>query len=224
LFTGNRKIGKNIQLVNPQFCCVEPKQFIMKDTYIEIRQMPQMNLIYCRHTGAFNQIGQAYEKLFKWAIPRGLVTPETKTVTVYHDDPAITSVDKVRQDASIIVREPVKVEGEIGSSVVRAGKYAVGHFELRETEFEQAWNTMCSWFSESGFQPDDGCTYELYHNHYEDHPDHRTSWTSASGQAPLAGPENLFRAKLQCKFYPEQPPLSGIFWSVAAGVHTFFPK
>jgi len=165
------KIGKNWQEVNDQFCSVELNQLILMDTKIEIKQMPELNLIYCRHTGAFNLIGQAYEKLFKWAIPRGLVTPETKTVTVYHDDPSITTMDKVRQDASLIVHAEVKVEGEIGKSKLAAGKYAIGHFEIKETEFEQAWNTMCSWFTESGFQPGEGSTYELYHNNYENHPD-----------------------------------------------------
>lgn len=145
----------------------------MMDKKIEIKQIPELQLIYCRHMGAFNQIGHAYEKLFKWAIPRGLVTPETKTVTVYRDDPAITSIEKVRQDASIIVTTDVKVEGEIGKATVKAGKYAVGHFEIRETEFEQAWNTMCLWLTESGYEPDDACTYELYHNDYNKHPEHK---------------------------------------------------
>jgi AraC family transcriptional regulator len=99
--------------------------------------------------------------------------PDTKTITVYHDDPAITQVDKIRQDASIIVDDEVMVEGEIGKSSLPAGKYAVGHFELKETEFEKAWNTMCAWFTESGYQPGDGCTYELYHNHYSDQAEHR---------------------------------------------------
>ncbi|WP_338373199.1 AraC family transcriptional regulator [Dysgonomonas capnocytophagoides] len=143
------------------------------DTKIEIKQMPELNLIYCRHMGAFNKIGQAYEKLFKWAVPRGLVTSSTKTVTVYHDDPAVTGVEKVRQDASIIVEKDVKVEGEIGKSTVSAGKYAIGHFEIKETEFELAWNTMCSWLTESGYQPGEGSTYELYHNDYNEHPEHK---------------------------------------------------
>ena len=167
------KIGKNIQKINEQFCTVEFNQLIIMDAKIEIKRMPELNLIYCRHTGAFNKIGQAYEKLFKWAIPRGLVTPETKTVTVYKDDPCITSIDKVRQDASMIVSGDVKVEGEIGKSTVPAGKYAVGHFEIKETEFEQAWNTMCSWLTESGYQPGEGYTYELYHNDYNEHPEHK---------------------------------------------------
>lgn len=167
------KIGKNIQQVNEQICSVELNELIIMDTKIEIKQMPELNLIYCRHMGAFNKIGQAYEKLFKWAVPRGLVTSSTKTVTVYHDDPAVTGVEKVRQDASIIAEKDVKVEGEIGKSTVSAGKYAIGHFEIKETEFELAWNTMCSWLTESGYQPGEGSTYELYHNDYNEHPEHK---------------------------------------------------
>lgn len=167
------KIGKHRQQVNDEFCSVEFNKIIIMDTKIEIKQMPELNLIYCRHTGAFDKIGEAYEKLFRWAGPRGLVTDQTKTVTVYHDDPAITTLEKVRQDASIIVKGDVKVEGEIGRSKVPAGKYAVGRFEIRETEFEEAWNTMCSWLTESGYQPGDSSIYEYYQNDHNEHPEHK---------------------------------------------------
>lgn len=168
-----RKIGKNYQQINEQFCSVELNQLIIMDTKIEIKQMPELNLIYCRHTGAFNKIGQAYEKLFNWASPRGLVKQGTKTVTVYHDDPAITSIDKIRQDASIIVDGNVKVDGEIGKSKIPSGKYAVGRFEINVTEFEEAWNTMCAWFTESGYQSTDGPTYEYYHSDCSENPEHK---------------------------------------------------
>lgn len=167
------KIGKNSQDLNDHLCSVELKQLIIMDTNIEVKQMPELNLIYCRHMGAFNKIGQAYEKLFRWAIPHGVVKPGAKTVTVYHDDPSVTSVEKVRQDASLVVDHDVKVEGEIGKSTISAGKYAVGHFKIPETGFEQAWNTMCSWLTESGYQPGEGPTYELYHNNYSGDPEHK---------------------------------------------------
>lgn len=167
------KIGKHTQAMNDQFCSVDFKNLIIMNTKIEIKQMPELNLIYCRHMGAYNQIGQAYEKLYRWAAPRGLVTSSTKTVTVYHDDPAITEIGKVRQDASLIVDREVKVDGEIGKSTIAGGKYAVGHFEIKETEFEQAWNTMCAWLTESGYQPGEGPTYEYYHNEYSADPEHR---------------------------------------------------
>lgn len=85
------------------------------EAQIEIKEMPEMKAVYCRHIGPFHLISQAYEKLAQWAVPRGLYTPNvTKTATVTHDDPSVTDLDKVRQSACIIVNEDVKVEGEIG--------------------------------------------------------------------------------------------------------------
>lgn len=157
-----------------QFCSVEFKKLIIMDTKIEVKEMPEMKVIYCRHTGAFNQIYKAYEKLAKWAAPRGLLNfPETKSVSVYHDDPSVTAVDKVRQSACITIDEDVKVDGEIGKMIIESGKYAVGRFEIDETQFQQAWNTMCLWFTESGYQQGEGNTYELYHNNHNEHPERK---------------------------------------------------
>jgi AraC family transcriptional regulator len=143
-------------------------------TNIEIKELPALDLIYCRHTGQFDQIGQVFEKLFKWAGPRGLLNfPKTKTVTVYHDDPSVTDIEKVRQSACITVDREVKPEGEIGKMNTPSGKYAVGNFEIDVTEFEQAWNAMCIWISESGYQPADGNPYELYHQDPEQHPENK---------------------------------------------------
>lgn len=97
----------------------------------------------------------------------------TKSATVTHDDPSVTELSKVRQSACIIVEGDVKGEGEIGNLVIPGGKYAVGHFELGTEDFEKAWNTMCKWFTESGYQQGDGCTYELYHNSHRTHPENK---------------------------------------------------
>ncbi len=148
--------------------------FIIMDTKVEIKEMPVMDVIYCRHTGQFDQIGKAYEKLMKWAGPRGLLKfPKTKTLTVYHDDPSVTAIEKVRQSACITVEEDVKVDGEIGKMKVKGGKYAVGHFEIDEKGFEKAWNTVCLWLTESGYQPGEGNSYELYYNSPEDDIKHK---------------------------------------------------
>ncbi len=168
------KIGKANTHTDYQFCSVEFKNLIIMDTKIEIKEMPEMLVVYCRHMGAFDQIGKAYEKLMKWAGPRGLLKfPETKSLTLYRDDPSVTEIEKVRQDACITVAEDVKTDGEIGKSIVKGGKYAVGRFEITATEFQEAWNTMCLWFTESGYQPADNNTYELYHNDHNDHPEHK---------------------------------------------------
>ena len=146
---------------------------IMK-TNIEVKEMPALDLIYCRHVGQFDQIGKAYEKLYKWAMPRGLIKfPGTHTVTVYHDDPKVTEIDKVRQSACITIDKDVKPEGEFGKLNVPAGKFAVGHFAIDVTEFKHAWDAMCLWVSESGYQPDDRNSYEFYYADPEHHPENK---------------------------------------------------
>ena len=165
-----RKNLKDDVSENADFCIVKSNQFYFMQTNIEVKEMPEMKAIYVRHIGAFNQIGQAYEKLLKWACPRGLYTPNvSKSATVTHDDPSVTDIEKVRQSACIIIDEDVKVDGEIGKLTIPGGKYAVGHFELGFDDFEKAWNSMCKWFTESSYQQGDGCTYELYHNDYKTH-------------------------------------------------------
>lgn len=177
-FSKNGQLTRKINQLSPdyrvQLCSdnlnqINHSNFIIMDTKVEIKEMPEFNVVYCRHTGQFNQIGKAYEKLIKWAGPRGLLNfPKTKTITVYHDDPAITAIEQVRQSACITVETDVKVDGEIGKMKLDGGKYAVGHFEIDEKGFEKAWNTMCLWLAESGYQPRDGYPYELYYNSPEE--------------------------------------------------------
>lgn len=169
-----RKNLKNNLLYDSDLCIVESNQFYFMKTNIEVKEMPEMKAVYVRHIGPFHLIGQAYEKVFKWAVPRGLFIPNvSKSATVTHDDPSVTEIGKVRQSACIIVDDEVKVDGEISKLTIPGGKYAVGHFELGFDDFEKAWNTMCNWFTESGYQQGDGCTFELYHNDYTTHPEHK---------------------------------------------------
>lgn len=129
--------------LNNEICTVNLKQIIIMETKIVVKEMPDMQAIYCRHTGAFNEIHKAYAKLMQFAGPRGLIGKDAHTATVYHDDPSVTEISKVRQSACLIVDKDVPVGGEIGKMTIKGGKYAVGHFEIDVTEFENAWNAMC---------------------------------------------------------------------------------
>lgn len=136
---------------------------------ITVKDMPAMDLIYCRHTGAFDQIGGAYEKLFKWAGPRGLLRfPETKTLTVYHDDPKVVDIEKLRQSACITVDEHAKPEGEFGKMHLPGGKFAVGSFKVKSHQFGEAWDAVCRWMADSGYQPSDGYPFEYYPEEHTD--------------------------------------------------------
>lgn len=143
------------------------------ETKVVVKEMPDMQAIYCRHTGAFNEVYKAYNKLMQFAGPRGLIGENAHTVTVYHDDPSVTEISKVRQSACLVVDKDVEVAGEIGKMTIKGGKYAVGHFEIDVTEFENAWNTMCVWFTESGYEPGEGNPYEYYYADPDNHPERK---------------------------------------------------
>ncbi len=168
----NSKNDKSDGSSSQYVCDIESINKNIMKKKIEIKEMPALDLVYCRHIGAFDQIGQAYGKLMNWAGPRGLISsPDLKTVTVYHDDPTVTDMDKLRQSACITVKEKVKTKGEFGNFYVPAGKYVVGSFEIDATQFKDAWDSVCLWLSESGYQPSDGNPYELYYNDHMEHPE-----------------------------------------------------
>jgi AraC family transcriptional regulator len=163
-------LGKNLKPdvdFDAHLCSVNLKNITLMDAKIEIKEMPELRVAYVRHMGQYDQIGKAYEKLMRWAGPRGLLGPWTKTVTVYQDDPAVTAIEKVRQDACITLAHDVNVEGEVGKAMIAGGKYAVGRFQVDQKGFEKAWNTICLWLADNGYQYS-GSPYELYHNALDD--------------------------------------------------------
>jgi AraC family transcriptional regulator len=140
---------------------------------VEVKEMSELHVAYCRHMGSYQGVGQAFEKLMRWAGPRGLIKfPKTQMLGVYHDDPEITDPSKLRSSACITVPEGTAVDGEIGAMIVPGGKFAVARFEVSPEQFGEAWDeVMGKWMPESGYQPDDRPCYELYLNDPATHPE-----------------------------------------------------
>ena len=192
-FSKNRKMDSNNDqsLRNPEqtwdssFIYLARESFKQKwsiminqiQTQIEVKDLPETHIAYIRHVGAYQGdealFTTIFGKLMKWAGPRGLLRfPETKTLTVYHDNPGITETDKQRISVGLTVPEDTAAEGEIGRMSLPAGKYAVAHFEIDTHEFEAAWSAVYgSWLPESGYQPADSPCFELYHNDPNQHPE-----------------------------------------------------
>jgi AraC family transcriptional regulator len=140
---------------------------------VEVKDLPALTVAYVRHVGRFQDISRAFERLMRWAGPRGLAGfPGTKILAVYHDSPDVTQTDKLRSDACITVPEGTRVEGEVGLLTVPGGKFAVAHFEIAPDRFGEAWNAlMGEWLPSSGWQPDDRMCYEVYLNEPSRHPE-----------------------------------------------------
>jgi AraC family transcriptional regulator len=89
-----------------------------------VRRLDAMRVAFVRHVGPYNEVGQAWSKLYPWAARQGLLGPGTRVVGISHDDPDITPPGKLRYDAALIVNRPLARAGEIGVVEIPAGEYA----------------------------------------------------------------------------------------------------
>lgn len=148
-----------------------------KEIKVEVREIEAMTVAYVRHIGPYagnsELFSQLYSKLYKWAGPRGLINfPETKSISIYHDNPEITDEDKLRVSICLTVPKDTEVSGDIGKMDIPGGLYAIGHFEIDVDEYQEAWNFICGeWLLNSGYEPDDRPCYELMLNDPEQHPE-----------------------------------------------------
>lgn len=139
---------------------------------VEIKDLPEVNVAYVRHTGPFAEVGPAFDKLMQWAGPRGLFQQkDLRIMSVYHDDPEITEVDKLRTSVCITIDDTVEVGGEIGKMTVAGGQYACCRFEIDDKGFSEAWDQVMKWLPSSGYVCADRLPFEWYHNNAQEHPE-----------------------------------------------------
>jgi AraC family transcriptional regulator len=166
------KNGQEIRIVEEYICNINNlKNWIKMKAKIEIKEMPKLDLAFITQIGP-SGMQNAYDKLIKWAIPKGLMENENlKVVTIYHDSFKITDPDKVRMSACISLKEKIEVTGEIGLTTIEKGKCIVGHFEIGINEFEKSWKSLFIWMNENGYKKADRNPYEIYYNNFNEHPE-----------------------------------------------------
>ena len=146
------------------------KKWITMSAKIEVTEIPTMELAYVTCIGPAN-IPAAYQKLIRWATPKGLMSESTKMMTIYHDSFKFTEPDKVRMSACMIVKEKIMPEGEIGSKALEQGRVIKGSFEISPSDFEKSWTGMFMWMNDNGYTKSDREPFEIYHNNWSEHPE-----------------------------------------------------
>jgi AraC family transcriptional regulator len=144
---------------------------------ITVKDVPEFQVAYIRHIGPYAGNPALFQglmaRIMAWAGPRGLIRfPETRLLTIYHDDPSITDPNKLHIDVCISVPKGTPTEGEIGTMVIPGGKNAIARFEISSDQFGDAWNAVYGeWMRGSGYEPDDRPCYELSLNDPRQHPE-----------------------------------------------------
>jgi AraC family transcriptional regulator len=143
---------------------------------VRVEDLPATTVAYVRHVGPYagdvELFGRLFGRLGQWAGPRGLLGPQSRWLTIYHDDPNVTAPERLRISACVTVPPGTAGERDVSVMELPAGRCVVAHFTLHPREYEQAWNwLMGEWLTESGYQPDDRPCYEVY-RHELDAPVH----------------------------------------------------
>ncbi len=146
---------------------------------VTVKELQDMHVAYIRHVGPYKGDAKLFaglfERLMKWAGPRDLLRfPTTLCMSVYHDDPKVTDEEKLRTSICLTVPAGTEVDGEVGKMTIPGGKYAVANFTLSPDQYEQAWQAVYGgWLPESGYQPDDRPSFEIYRNNPDEHPERK---------------------------------------------------
>ncbi len=146
------------------------KHWITMNAKIEVKEIQKMELAYISCIGSQN-LEATFQNLINWATPKGLMHAQTKMATIYHDSFKVTEPHKVRMHACILINHPIKVNGEIGLTSIKGGKYIIGSFEIGIHEFEKSWTGLFLWMNENGYKKADREPFEIYHNNFNEHPD-----------------------------------------------------
>ncbi len=147
--------------------------WLQMHTKPEVKQTPRLDLAYISHKGKIEAIGSVYNKLVKWATPKGLINEQTRMVTIYHDSPKITDPNNIRMSACIVLNDPIDLDDSVNLRILSPTKCIVSRFEIIPFQFQQAWESSLVWMSENGYQKADKDPFEIYYNNAAEHPENK---------------------------------------------------
>lgn len=142
----------------------------MKPFTTSTESWENVQVIYIRFRGSYieyrKNAKRMFNQLFDFATKNNLIDQDmTKVLTIYHDNPYVTSQEQLRTSVAMIVPSNLSIveEGEI-SVMCLSGCFAVGHFDIKLNEYEEAWKTMYQTLFDQNTEFEDRAPFELYVN------------------------------------------------------------
>ncbi|MFT8315386.1 MAG: GyrI-like domain-containing protein [Clostridium sp.] len=139
---------------------------------ITIANLEEKQVAYVRHTGTYETLAKEYanlmQTLFAYARKQHLlVDGQNWLLTMYHDNPEFGEESQFRTSLCLTVPEDIRVQedGILGTMKLEGGLYAVGHFQIQQEQYSDAWNYMYQeWLTGSGYVPRNSYPFEVYCN------------------------------------------------------------
>lgn len=94
------------------------------DGELHIRRFPARRIVFVRHVGRYDEVGNAWDRLMTLAAAAGLIGPEAEMLGLCHDDPEVTPAEQCRYDACLLVACPVDEAAGLQVGMIPEGEYA----------------------------------------------------------------------------------------------------
>jgi AraC family transcriptional regulator len=130
-----------------------------------LKTLPAWRLATVPHSGSYQQIGPAFQKLGEIAGPAGLFA---KTVGhmmgLYMDDPQTTPADKLRSAAALPVSDEEALPAGLVEQRLDGGRFACFLYVGPYDGLPGAWGEALTTFLSSGHRRRGGASLEIYLN------------------------------------------------------------
>ncbi|PXV87780.1 AraC family transcriptional regulator [Lachnotalea glycerini] len=139
---------------------------------ITIVNLEEKQVAYVRHTGTYETLAKEYVRLIQILFEHAqkqhlLVEGQNWVLAMYHDNPEFTQESQFRTSLCLTVPKDFmfQEDGILGKMNLESGLYAVGHFQIQQNQYSDAWNYMYQeWISGSGYVPRNSYPFEVYCN------------------------------------------------------------
>lgn len=148
--------------------------------HVTIENLEEKQAVYVRHTGTYETLAREYagliQKLYMGAQRQQLLVGyENRVLAIYHDNPEFAEEEQFRTSLCLTIPEYLQAKEDeiLGVMSLEGGLYAVGHFQIQQEQFSDAWDYMYRvWLMTSGYVPRNSDPFEVYRNNPEEDENH----------------------------------------------------
>lgn len=138
---------------------------------VEIRTLPDLNVVAVPHEGDYMQIGRAFGTLSGVLAGRGLMKPDMAMIAIYLSDPDTVPVAKLQSLAGVTTDSADSAEPPLVGTEIRGGRYAVLRHKGPYADMRAAYRWLLgTWLVQSGEEAADAPLFEIYLNTPGDTP------------------------------------------------------
>lgn len=138
---------------------------------IELVTLDAMPIAFVPHSGNYDDIGGAFQRIAGWAAMKGFLKDDTPMFGRYYDDPDSVAVADLRSEACVALPDGVEPDQGMQRGTLAGGLYAKAVHKGPYTDMKQTYDFIYgSWMPDSGQNVADAPCVEMYLNNPETCP------------------------------------------------------